>query len=83
MILNEPENSLHPRLLGPLAKLIVNASQTTQIWLTTHSQELADAITDLSGYSPYELTKVDGQTKLIGAGLGGYREDEADCEEGK
>lgn len=80
MILNEPENSLHPRLLSPLARLIVRASQTTQIWLTTHSQELADAITDLSGFTPYELIKVDGQTKLTGAGLGGYREDEEDYE---
>lgn len=74
MILNEPENSLHPRLFMPLARLIMKASRGSQIWLTTHSQDLADAITDLSGFSPYELTKVDGQTKLVGAGLGGDRD---------
>ncbi|MFA6209838.1 MAG: AAA family ATPase [Candidatus Obscuribacterales bacterium] len=78
MILNEPENSLHPRLFAPLARLIMKASQNSQIWLTTHSQDLADAITELSGYSPYELTKVAGQSKLVGAGLGGYREAEDD-----
>lgn len=39
--LNEPEASLHPDLLEPLAGLIVDASLHSQIWVTTHSQALA------------------------------------------
>jgi predicted ATPase len=80
MVLNEPETSLHPNLIAPLARLIAKASNVTQIWLTTHSRELADAIMDATGYEPYELTKKNGQTKLVGAGLGGYREDDDDQE---
>lgn len=74
MILNEPETSLHPSLIAPLSRLIAKASNITQIWLTTHSRELADAIMDATGYEPYELTKIKGETKIVGAGLGGYRE---------
>ena len=39
--LNEPEASLHPDLLDPLARLIVQASSRTQIWLVTHSEHFA------------------------------------------
>ena len=42
--LNEPEASLHPDLLEPLARLIVRASERTQVWLVTHSERLAAAI---------------------------------------
>jgi predicted ATPase len=76
MALNEPEASLHPHLLEPLARLIVAASSDTQIWLTTHSQELADLIMDLSGYDPFKLEKIHGETKLVGRGLGGYKHDD-------
>ncbi len=41
LVLNEPETSLHPQLLPPLAELIVAASRQSQILLTTHSTELA------------------------------------------
>src|SRR6185503_6629816 len=41
LALNEPETSLHPDLMAPLAKLIVRAARDSQIWLTTHSQRLA------------------------------------------
>lgn len=83
MALNEPEASLHPHLLEPLARLIVRASADTQIWLTTHSQELSDLIMDLSGYDPFELEKLHGETKLVGRGLGGYKhtDDESDEED--
>jgi predicted ATPase len=76
LALNEPEGSLHPRLFEPLARLIVQASKHSQIWLTTHSIELADHILDLSGYEPLELQNVEGETKLSGVGLGGYKEHE-------
>ena len=32
LVLNEPENSLHPDLLQPLARLIQAAAQRTQVW---------------------------------------------------
>jgi predicted ATPase len=35
--LNEPEASLHPSLLPPLARLIAKAAQRTRIWIVTHS----------------------------------------------
>lgn len=40
MILNEPENSLHPDLLPALSRLIVAASERTQVIVVTHSQQL-------------------------------------------
>jgi predicted ATPase len=62
--LNEPESSLHPDLLGPLAKLIVDASQRSQVWVTTHSQLLAEAIRGESGVSPVVLGLRDGETVI-------------------
>jgi len=41
---NEPETSLHPDILDALAHLIVRASKNTQLWITTHSEPLADRI---------------------------------------
>jgi len=81
LALNEPETSIHPRLLEPLAKLILRASKESQIWITTHSQDLSDYILDMSGYEPLELKKVDGETRLVGVGLGGYKEEEDDAED--
>jgi predicted ATPase len=41
MILNEPETSLHPDLLPPLARLIAAASRRSQIIVVSHAQTLA------------------------------------------
>ncbi|CAM2159104.1 ATPase (plasmid) [Pararobbsia alpina] len=46
--LNEPENSLHPSLYEPLAKLIERASRRTQIWLVTHADEFAYSVCERS-----------------------------------
>lgn len=67
--LNEPETSIHPDLFDPLAKLIARASEKCQLWITTHSQELADLILEYTGFAPIELHKVDGETKIVGARL--------------
>lgn len=40
MVLNEPEMSLHPELIGPLALLIAEAGLNSQIIITTHSSLL-------------------------------------------
>ena len=44
MVLNEPETSLHPALLAPLARLIGQASSTTQIVVVSHSAPLISAL---------------------------------------
>jgi predicted ATPase len=67
---NEPETSLHPDLLDPLAELIVKASRKSQIWITTHSTALAGYIEKHSGVPPVRLEKVEGATKLVGEMFG-------------
>jgi predicted ATPase len=64
MALNEPETSLHPDLIDALARLIVNASKQTQLWITTHSQALAGRIERHSGLPRVRLCISDGETKV-------------------
>ncbi|MEA2778893.1 MAG: hypothetical protein QOK29_437, partial [Rhodospirillaceae bacterium] len=52
IVLNEPETSLHPDLLDPLARLIASAAERTQIWLVTHSEHLAAALARHGGVKP-------------------------------
>jgi predicted ATPase len=66
MALNEPEAHLHPDLLKPLAGLIVRASQHSQLWVTVHSQVLADAIREAAGVELIRLEKRNGETRIIG-----------------
>jgi predicted ATPase len=44
--IEEPELGLHPDILPDVAKLLVEASQRTQLIVTTHSDIIVDAITD-------------------------------------
>ncbi len=74
LVINEPETSLHPDLSEALARLLVAASHRSQIWITTHSRDLADSIVELGGYSPIELEKIEGETKLVGVAMGRFRE---------
>ena len=76
--LNEPEASLHPDLLDPLARLIVRAAERTQIWLVTHSQILADAIAKHGGGKPLTVIKHKGETWIEGLRLGVDFADEED-----
>ncbi|MFN9374880.1 MAG: AAA family ATPase [Planctomycetaceae bacterium] len=62
--LNEPEASLHPDLLAPLAELIVDAARYSQVWVTTHSTPLAEAIERKSRVSPVVLRLVEGETMV-------------------
>jgi predicted ATPase len=57
LALNEPEASIHPDLLEPLAELIVGAGRDAQLWITTHSQALAEHIHRLCGVRPICLEK--------------------------
>jgi predicted ATPase len=65
LALNEPEASIHPDLIEPLAKLIVRASGDSQVWITTHSQPLAEAIRRESGTPPIRLEKGRGETRVV------------------
>jgi predicted ATPase len=44
MILNEPETSLHPDLLAPLARLIAQAAKRSQIVVVSHAAALVSAL---------------------------------------
>ncbi len=75
--LNEPETSLHPDLLDPLARLIARAAERAQMWLVTHSQPLAAALAEHGGIKPRIVIKRNGETWIEGLRLGGdYRDDE-------
>jgi predicted ATPase len=65
LVLNEPETSLHPDLTEPLAELIADAATRSQVVVVTHSERLADA---LSQGSRIELFKSTGQTKVADQG---------------
>jgi predicted ATPase len=69
MALNEPETSIHVDLMEPLARLITKASKRSQLWITTHSTDLARFIKKSGGISPIELEKVEGETRIVGAKL--------------
>lgn len=64
LALNEPEASIHPDLSEALAKLIVRASKKSQIWITTHSYDLARFIAAHGGNEPIELEKIRGETRV-------------------
>ena len=64
LVLNEPETSLHPDLLPPLARCIVAAAAHCQVLCTTHSAQLADLLAAAPGASRVELSLVDGETRL-------------------
>jgi predicted ATPase len=79
--LNEPESSLHPDLMAPLAKMIVWAAQRTQVWLVTHSERLAKAIEDTGEGVVRHVAKVKGATTIEGLTLFGTFRDEDDEDE--
>lgn len=71
LVLNEPENSLHPDLIRPLAALIAGASADMQIVVVTHSRALASALDTHPGDTDLqlvELAKEHGETYVVGQG---------------
>ena len=62
MILNEPEASLHPNLLGPLARLVTAAAERSQIILVSHAEELVAAIDAETVCKQVRLRKELGET---------------------
>jgi len=69
MVLNEPETSLHLDLLPALSRLIVRASEHTQVWIVSHANGLIAALKEHSGCHSIELRKDLGQTQVPGQGL--------------
>lgn len=76
MVLNEPETSLHPDLVRPLATLIATAATQTQVVVVTHSRALLEfldttpvADEDRGSAVEIELYKQWGETKVAGLGL--------------
>jgi predicted ATPase len=61
MILNEPETSLHPDLLPPLARLIAKASERSQIVVVSHATSLVDGLR-AAGAKQIVLAKELGET---------------------
>ncbi len=76
LVLNEPENSLHPDVLEPLSRLIIKASERSQVWVTTHSTKLADLLAEADGAKLMVLEKKEGETRIEGQGLISETEDE-------
>ena len=77
MVLNEPETSLHPDLVRPLASLILAAASQTQVVVVTHSRAIlefldtapvGDAEHDADAVE-IELYKELGETRVKGLGM--------------
>ncbi|NJL71983.1 MAG: AAA family ATPase [Candidatus Competibacteraceae bacterium] len=81
LALNEPETSIHPGLYEAMARLIVAAGKKSQLWVTTHSQELARHIEKAAGIKAIELEKVNGATCVVGAKLSPESEEEEDYDD--
>ncbi len=64
LVLNEPETSLHPRVLAPLARQIVSAAKQSQVIVVSHAAPLVDAIATARDSVRIELVKEDGETKV-------------------
>jgi predicted ATPase len=66
MILNEPETSLHPDLLAPLARLIAQAATRSQLVVVTHAGTLVEELAR-SGAQRIVLEKQLGETIITDA----------------
>ncbi len=62
--LDEPETGLHPSMLPIVAELAAEASQRTQVILSTHSADLLDAFSEVSVPTTTVASIVDGETRL-------------------
>ncbi|WP_245923108.1 AAA family ATPase [Leucothrix arctica] len=69
MVLNEPETSLHPDLLPSLARLIIKASESTQVWVVSHAPRLIAALEQAQDCNSIALEKDLGQTTVVGQGM--------------
>ena len=61
--IEEPELGLHPDIIPEVAKLLIEASKRSQIFVTTHSDVLVDALSEVPE-AVVVCEKVDGATQL-------------------
>lgn len=66
MVLNEPEASLHPDLMAPLARLIARTAKHTQMIVVSHASALVAALEAEDGCKSILLDKELGQTVVRG-----------------
>ncbi len=69
MVLNEPETSLHPDLLPALARLIIRAAKSTQVWVVSHASRLIASLESDENCTSLRLEKELGQTSIADQGL--------------
>lgn len=69
MVLNEPETSLHPDLLPALARLIIRASHSCQVWVVSHASRLIAVLERDPECNCIVLEKDLGQTEVVGQGM--------------
>lgn len=74
--LNEPESSLHPRMMPALADMVARAAERTQVWVVTHSRELADLIRDRTGSRALTVVRNEGATTIEGMRATGQMPDD-------
>lgn len=74
--LNEPEASLHPDMLPPLAEMIARAAQSSQLWIVTHSERLAREVETRCGVRAKRVVRNDGATWIDGMRLTGEMAEE-------
>jgi predicted ATPase len=66
MILNEPETSLHPDLLPPLARLIAQAAKRSQLVVVSHATALLSELAGAGNARQIVLEKQLGETLVQG-----------------
>ncbi|MBO1752619.1 AAA family ATPase [Actinotalea sp. BY-33] len=64
LVLNEPEQSLHPSLLPALAALVLDAAERSQVVVVTHAGDLVRALRPEA--QVLELERTNGSTTIAG-----------------
>jgi predicted ATPase len=66
-VFNEPEASLHPELLEPLAISLALSARHSSVWVITHARALVAAIEAHAPVTRIELARDDdGATIVVG-----------------
>jgi len=65
LVLNEPEASLHPRVLEPLGRQIVSAAKRSQVIVVSHAAALVETIAAARDAVLIELSKAEGETVVV------------------
>ena len=73
LVLNEPEASLHPDLVAPLARLISGAAERAQVVVVSHAAALVEALDELPDSRRFTLEKRLGETIVEGEAALGWK----------